>query len=170
MTVAITMTILLLLYRTTVQFWWIGLTTRRARDPDQRTYLFSNGFGCGVPRGWGTSLRHIRARARALALYAACIISAHDSVCVSICVCVCMCVCERESVRAAVSTARIGMSGMIGIEFFKNAFSPGTVRQRWCRAGDSRPARHLVANTRDITAAADRGEVTTVLPRASPPA
>uniref|UniRef100_A0A2S2NM09 Uncharacterized protein n=1 Tax=Schizaphis graminum TaxID=13262 RepID=A0A2S2NM09_SCHGA len=92
------------------------------------------------------------------------------SVCVSVCVCVCMCVCERESVRAAVSTARIGMSGMIGIEFFKNAFSPGTVRQRWCRAGDSWPARLLVANTRDITAAADRGEVTTVLPRASPPA
>ncbi|KAF0758952.1 Uncharacterized protein FWK35_00019680 [Aphis craccivora] len=61
------------------------------------------------------------------------------------------------------------MSGMIGIEFFKNAFSPGTARRRWCRAGEPRPARRLVANTRDITAA-DRGEVTAVLPRASPTA
>lgn len=41
----------------------------------------------------------------------------------------CVCVCVPDGicalVRAAVSTARIGMSGMIGIEFFKNAFSPG---------------------------------------------
>lgn len=39
------------------------------------------------------------------------------------------CVCVRVRVYvcacAAVSTAWIGMSGMIGIEFFKNAFSPG---------------------------------------------
>jgi len=61
------------------------------------------------------------------------------------------------------------MSGMIGIEFFKNAFSPGTERRRCRRAGGPRPARHLVANTRDaVTAAADRGEVTAVsLPRAA---
>lgn len=73
--------------------------------------------------------------------------------------------------RAAVSTVRIGMSGMIGIEFFKNAFSPGTVRRRCRRAGDPRPERRLVANTRDVAAAAaDRSEVTAVLPRAAPPA
>lgn len=43
----------------------------------------------------------------------------HSALCVCARACVCVCV------RVAVSTARIGMSGMIGIEFFKNAFSPG---------------------------------------------
>lgn len=62
------------------------------------------------------------------------------SMCVYVSACVWACVCGCAGARAcvyacaAVSTARIGMSGMIGIEFFKNAFSPGAPpRRRWRR-------------------------------------
>lgn len=71
-----------------------------------------------------------------------------------------VCVCEC----AAVSTARIGMSGMIGIEFFKNAFSPGRGGggSRVCvytsRPGSRSDRNAVCRQTRDVT---DRDEVTT---------